>query len=151
MCGYLEHLVTMLENLLVHEYTSHSHVPALVCFGPSNIRFQVSITDIYNVNFSSLILFVRIKITIWCTIDVMASFSCQALAKELVRSRRAVNRLYENKAQLNSVSMHLGEIVGMAFFYELFVGLVSDVHEYVLSNFWKSDNIQWYALLLFWG
>nr|ACN26066.1 unknown [Zea mays] len=35
-------------------------------------------------------------------------------AKELVRSRRAVNRLYENKAQLNSVSMHLGEIVATA-------------------------------------
>jgi charged multivesicular body protein 3 len=31
-----------------------------------------------------------------------------------VRSRRAVNRLYENKAQLNSVSMHLGEIVATA-------------------------------------
>ncbi|KAF8759209.1 hypothetical protein HU200_010238 [Digitaria exilis] len=42
--------------------------------------------------------------------------SAKALAKELVRSRRAVNRLYENKAQLNSVSMHLGEIVGMIFF-----------------------------------
>jgi charged multivesicular body protein 3 len=49
----------------------------------------------------------------------MLSFQCyvQALAKELVRSRRAVNRLYENKAQLNSVSMHLGEIVGMILFY----------------------------------
>jgi charged multivesicular body protein 3 len=30
----------------------------------------------------------------------------------VVRSRKAVNRLYENKAQLNSISMHLGEIVG---------------------------------------
>ncbi|CAL5082930.1 unnamed protein product [Urochloa decumbens] len=40
--------------------------------------------------------------------------SAKALAKELVRSRRAVNRLYENKAQLNSVSMHLGEIVATA-------------------------------------
>ncbi|GJN07458.1 hypothetical protein PR202_ga25291 [Eleusine coracana subsp. coracana] len=37
--------------------------------------------------------------------------SAKALAKELVRSKRAVNRLFENKAQLNSVSMHLGEIV----------------------------------------
>ncbi|ERN12874.1 vacuolar protein sorting-associated protein 24 homolog 1 [Amborella trichopoda] len=37
--------------------------------------------------------------------------SAKALAKEIVRSRRAVNRLYENKAQLNSISMHLGEIV----------------------------------------
>ncbi|KAL0907653.1 hypothetical protein M5K25_022073 [Dendrobium thyrsiflorum] len=35
----------------------------------------------------------------------------RTLAKEIVRSRRAVNRLHENKAQLNSVSMHLGEIV----------------------------------------
>jgi charged multivesicular body protein 3 len=38
--------------------------------------------------------------------------SAKALAKEVVRSRKAVNRLYENKAQLNSISMHLGEIVG---------------------------------------
>ena len=37
----------------------------------------------------------------------------QALAKEIVMSRKAVNRLYENKAQLNSISMHLGESVGM--------------------------------------
>lgn len=38
---------------------------------------------------------------------------CQALAKEILMSRKAVNRLYENKAQLNSISMHLGESVGM--------------------------------------
>ncbi|GKV08377.1 hypothetical protein SLEP1_g20011 [Rubroshorea leprosula] len=38
--------------------------------------------------------------------------SAKALAKEIVRSRRTVNRLYENKAQLNSISMHLGESVG---------------------------------------
>ncbi|KAJ0967113.1 hypothetical protein J5N97_024030 [Dioscorea zingiberensis] len=37
--------------------------------------------------------------------------SAKTLAKEIVRSRRAVNRLHENKAQLNSISMHLGEIV----------------------------------------
>ncbi|OIV99311.1 hypothetical protein TanjilG_17121 [Lupinus angustifolius] len=37
--------------------------------------------------------------------------SAKSLAKELVRSRRTVNRLYENKAQLNSISMHLGESV----------------------------------------
>jgi hypothetical protein len=37
----------------------------------------------------------------------------QALAKEIVSSRKTVNRLYENKAQLNSISMHLGESVGM--------------------------------------
>ncbi|RWR80136.1 vacuolar protein sorting-associated protein 24 1-like protein [Cinnamomum micranthum f. kanehirae] len=40
--------------------------------------------------------------------------SAKALAKELVRSRRAVERLYENKAQLNSISMHLGESVATA-------------------------------------
>ncbi|XP_068640436.1 vacuolar protein sorting-associated protein 24 homolog 1 [Aristolochia californica] len=40
--------------------------------------------------------------------------SAKSLAKELVRSRRAVNRLYENKAQLNSISMHLGESVATA-------------------------------------
>lgn len=56
------------------------------------------------------------SLPVWHAIDVMSCFSCQALAKELVRSSRAVNRLYENKAQLNSVSMHLGEIVGMIFF-----------------------------------
>ncbi|OMO54265.1 Snf7 [Corchorus olitorius] len=39
--------------------------------------------------------------------------SAKALAKEIVMSRKAVNRLYENKAQLNSISMHLGESVGM--------------------------------------
>ncbi|MBA0571529.1 hypothetical protein Golob_001913, partial [Gossypium lobatum] len=37
--------------------------------------------------------------------------SAKALAKEIVMSRKAVNRLYENKAQLNSISMHLGESV----------------------------------------
>ncbi|CAL0304058.1 unnamed protein product [Lupinus luteus] len=40
--------------------------------------------------------------------------SAKALAKELVSSRRTVNRLYENKAQLNSISMHLGESVAIA-------------------------------------
>nr|ACU20533.1 unknown [Glycine max] len=38
----------------------------------------------------------------------------KALAKELVRSRQTVNRLYENKAQMNSISMHLGESVAIA-------------------------------------
>ncbi|XP_060668223.1 vacuolar protein sorting-associated protein 24 homolog 1 isoform X2 [Ziziphus jujuba] len=37
--------------------------------------------------------------------------SAKALAKEIVRSRKTVTRLYENKAQLNSISMHLGESV----------------------------------------
>ncbi|KAJ4725023.1 vacuolar protein sorting-associated protein 24-like 1 [Melia azedarach] len=40
--------------------------------------------------------------------------SAKALAKELVRSRRTVNRLHENKAQMNSISMHLGESVAIA-------------------------------------
>ncbi|TYJ38456.1 hypothetical protein E1A91_A05G444300v1 [Gossypium mustelinum] len=40
--------------------------------------------------------------------------SAKALAKETVMSRKAVNRLYENKAQLNSISMHLGESVAIA-------------------------------------
>ncbi|CAM8964481.1 unnamed protein product [Rhodiola kirilowii] len=40
--------------------------------------------------------------------------SAKSLAKEIVRSRRTVNRLYENKAQLNSISMHLGESVAVA-------------------------------------
>ncbi|KAL9296799.1 hypothetical protein ACSQ67_022695 [Phaseolus vulgaris] len=40
--------------------------------------------------------------------------SAKALAKELVRSRKTVNRLYENKAQMNSISMHLGESVAIA-------------------------------------
>ncbi|MCO5585622.1 hypothetical protein L7F22_039557 [Adiantum nelumboides] len=38
----------------------------------------------------------------------------QALAKEIVRSRRVVSRLHENRAQLNSISMHLGESVATA-------------------------------------
>ncbi|XBH70221.1 hypothetical protein VPH35_097929 [Triticum aestivum] len=38
--------------------------------------------------------------------------AAKALAKELVQSTKAVNHLYENKAQLNSISMHLGKIVG---------------------------------------
>ncbi|XP_031286826.1 vacuolar protein sorting-associated protein 24 homolog 1 isoform X2 [Pistacia vera] len=40
--------------------------------------------------------------------------SAKALAKELVHSKRTVNRLYENKAQMNSISMHLGESVAIA-------------------------------------
>ncbi|XP_022755583.1 vacuolar protein sorting-associated protein 24 homolog 1 [Durio zibethinus] len=40
--------------------------------------------------------------------------SAKALAKEIVRSRRTVNRLHENKAQMNSISMHLGESVAIA-------------------------------------
>lgn len=36
----------------------------------------------------------------------------QSLARELVSSRKVVGRLYENRAQLNSISMHLGESLG---------------------------------------
>ncbi|KAF3632294.1 Vacuolar protein sorting-associated protein 24 -like protein 1 [Capsicum annuum] len=42
------------------------------------------------------------------------TFDRKSLAMELVRSKRTVNRLYENKAQLNSISMHLGESVAIA-------------------------------------
>ncbi|RCV13035.1 hypothetical protein SETIT_2G314500v2 [Setaria italica] len=38
--------------------------------------------------------------------------SVKTLAKELVRSRRALSRLYENKAHISSVFMRLGEIIG---------------------------------------
>ncbi|XP_068477034.1 vacuolar protein sorting-associated protein 24 homolog 1-like [Phaseolus vulgaris] len=44
----------------------------------------------------------------------MGSAKVCTLAKELVRSRKTVNRLYENKAQMNSISMHLGESVAIA-------------------------------------
>lgn len=37
--------------------------------------------------------------------------SAKTLARELVSSRRVISRLYENRAQLNSLSMHLGETV----------------------------------------
>lgn len=40
--------------------------------------------------------------------------SAKVLARELVQSRKTVNRLYENKAQLNSISMHLGESVAIS-------------------------------------
>ncbi|XP_062091992.1 vacuolar protein sorting-associated protein 24 homolog 1-like isoform X2 [Humulus lupulus] len=40
--------------------------------------------------------------------------SAKALAREIVSSRKTVNRLHENKAQLNSISMHLGESVAIA-------------------------------------
>ncbi|CAL5407153.1 unnamed protein product [Camellia sinensis] len=36
-----------------------------------------------------------------------------AIAKEMVRSRKMMNRLRENKAQLNSISIHLGEYVAI--------------------------------------
>lgn len=39
-------------------------------------------------------------------------FCVKALVREIVRSRRTVKRLYENKAKMNSISMHLGESIG---------------------------------------
>ncbi|CAI5521143.1 unnamed protein product [Closterium sp. Naga37s-1] len=36
----------------------------------------------------------------------------QHLAKELVRSRKAISRMHEQKAQMNSISLHLGENIG---------------------------------------
>lgn len=52
--------------------------------------------------------------------SLFPSIMFQALAKEIVMSRKAVNRLYENKAQLNSISMHLGESVGRIFTWHAF-------------------------------
>jgi len=44
---------------------------------------------------------------------VFLCFVClKALAREIVSSRRTVKRLYENKAQVNSISMHIGESIG---------------------------------------
>ncbi|XP_006291692.2 vacuolar protein sorting-associated protein 24 homolog 1 [Capsella rubella] len=40
--------------------------------------------------------------------------TAKGLARDIVRSRRIVKRLYENKAQLSSISMHLAESVGTA-------------------------------------
>ncbi|KAL6131224.1 hypothetical protein ACLB2K_069600 [Fragaria x ananassa] len=40
--------------------------------------------------------------------------SAKSLAREILGSRKAVSRLQENKAQLNSISMHLGESVALA-------------------------------------
>ena len=40
--------------------------------------------------------------------------SARLLARELVRSRKAVSRLHTSKAQLNSVSMQLGNQLGAA-------------------------------------
>jgi len=88
----------------------------------------------------------------------MTYFSCQALAKELVRSRRAVNRLYENKAQLEPVSMHLGESVGMAFFMISFLLvwclMLSMKMSFLISGrviLLVNVNIKRHALLLSWG
>ncbi|XP_061999769.1 vacuolar protein sorting-associated protein 24 homolog 1-like [Rosa rugosa] len=40
--------------------------------------------------------------------------SAKSLAREILGSRKAVSRLQENKAQLNSIAMHLGESVALA-------------------------------------
>jgi charged multivesicular body protein 3 len=38
--------------------------------------------------------------------------SAKTLAKELIRSRKAKERIYQSKAQLNSVSMQLSQNMG---------------------------------------
>ena len=38
--------------------------------------------------------------------------SCKILAKEIVRSRKAVNRLYASKAHMNSVQMQMKNQLG---------------------------------------
>lgn len=53
---------------------------------------------------------------------------CQSLAVEIVRSRKTVNRLHENKAQLNSISMHLGESVGTDFLIHEPIVLFACIH-----------------------
>ncbi|CAH8267469.1 unnamed protein product [Arabidopsis lyrata] len=40
--------------------------------------------------------------------------TAKALVREIVRSRRTVKRLYENKAKMNSISMHLGESIAIS-------------------------------------
>jgi len=44
---------------------------------------------------------------------------CTILAKEIIRSRKAVNKIYASKAQLNSVEMsmknQLGELISSLF------------------------------------
>lgn len=47
----------------------------------------------------------------------LKKISIQALARELVSSKKTVNRLHENRAQMNSISMHLGESVGTDIFF----------------------------------
>jgi len=37
---------------------------------------------------------------------------CRVYAKELVRSKRAINKIYTSKAHLNSIQMHMKEQLG---------------------------------------
>lgn len=41
---------------------------------------------------------------------------CTILAKEIIRSRRAVNKLYSSKAQLNSVELQMKNQLGKSGF-----------------------------------
>lgn len=62
---------------------------------------------------------------------VLISLLCklfQSLAVEIVRSRKTVNRLHENKAQLNSISMHLGESVGTEFIILKLIVLFASIY-----------------------
>jgi charged multivesicular body protein 3 len=45
--------------------------------------------------------------------------SAKQLAKELIRSRKAKERLYESKAQINSVVMQLSQSLGSRVFFVL--------------------------------
>uniref|UniRef100_A0A0E0LKM8 Uncharacterized protein n=1 Tax=Oryza punctata TaxID=4537 RepID=A0A0E0LKM8_ORYPU len=65
--------------------------------------------------------------------------SAKILAKELVRSRRVVNRLHENKAQLSSVSMRLGQIIGT----EMMVGQLAKSTEVmkIVNNLMKAPEL----------
>lgn len=62
---------------------------------------------------------------------ILISLLCklfQSLAVEIVRSRKTVNRLHENKAQLNSISMHLGESVGKEFIILKLIVLFASIY-----------------------
>ena len=41
---------------------------------------------------------------------------CYILAKEIINSRKAVNKLYSAKAQLNSIEMQMNNQLGRCFF-----------------------------------
>jgi charged multivesicular body protein 3 len=53
---------------------------------------------------------------------LLTQFFFRHMAKEIIRSRKAKERLYKSKAELNSISMHLQQNLGLSFcvFSELF-------------------------------
>ncbi|CAF1930817.1 BnaC05g29160D [Brassica napus] len=68
--------------------------------------------------------------------------SAKALAKEIVSSRRTVNKLYENKAQMNSISMHLGESIGFAVMSRLARNRMQQPGYNLEGNSFDWDNIK---------